>query len=302
MARPLAIGALLAVGLVPAAIGAQRTPTFNVRSELVVLHVHVEDRDRRPVTALTASDFRVVEAGRPQAIAFFEAEDAPATIGLVIDSSGSMRPQRSAVLAAAGAFAARSHPQDELFALTFNDLVQPALAANGFTSDRQVLQQALVRAMITTGRTALHDALLAGVDYGGRGRHARHVLVVVADGGDNASTATLAQTRRRLETADTILYAIVLADPLDPERDPGRLRGLARLTGGVAFEPKGDAGIDDAFTQIAAEIRSTYTLGYVPATVAAAGEFREVRVEVRRPGARGWRVRTRLGYRVAPED
>ena len=188
----LAAAAMLAIRIGSMA-PAQDLPHFKTGSELVALHVTVKDRNGSPVTGLTANAFQVLEEGRRQTISVFGSEDAPVTIGLVIDSSGSMQGVRDRVIAAAAAFVETSNPEDEVFALVFNDEVRPVLAASApFTSDATTLRKALTSTFVPAGRTALHDAIADGLSYIAKGTRDRRVLVVLSDGGDNASRATFA--------------------------------------------------------------------------------------------------------------
>src|SRR5512138_1615378 len=149
------------LGLIPAAqtgppSSAQEEPVFSARSELVVLQVMVENPHGGYVTNLSTDSFSIFEDGRPQTIAFFNQQDAPVTVGLLVDSSGSMRTVRELVATAAESFAVQSHPQDEIFALTFADVVRGALpASEPFTNDGPRLRRALLDALTARGRTAL---------------------------------------------------------------------------------------------------------------------------------------------------
>jgi Ca-activated chloride channel family protein len=122
-----------------------------------------------------------LEDGRPQTTELFTSDDAPVTVGLLIDSSGSMQPIRDRVIAAAAAFANAGRSSDELFALAFNDHLTAALPPSApFTGDTAVLQDALRNTIRASGRTALFDAIAAGLDYLGRGRHERRVPALPA--------------------------------------------------------------------------------------------------------------------------
>jgi Ca-activated chloride channel family protein len=284
----------------PADIAAQElTPTFTSQAELVVLHVTVKDRRGAYVTDLSKDAFTVFEDERPNPISVFTAVDSPVTVGLIIDSSGSMREGRHHVLAAATAFASASHPQDDLFAVTFNENVRDVLPGTApFTSDPSVLHAALDRTIRASGRTALYDAIRRGLAYVEDGRHPRRVLVLVADGGDNASAATFEQVLREAQASHAAIYAVGVVDPLDRNANRGRLRDLARATGGEAFFPRRVEEVAKILRHIAEEIRHTYTLGFVPPDVSQDGAFHRLRVEVR--GAdRRLDVRTREGYRAS---
>ena len=279
----------------PLSVG--QSPLFSSRADLVVLHVSVTDRSGADVSGLPQDAFEVFEDKRPQPIQFFLSQDAPVTVGLLIDSSGSMRPNRDLVIAAATAFAAASNPQDETFACAFNDDVNAVLPATApFTSDPNVLHRALDRAVIPRGRTALYDALSAGLDYVARGTRERRVLVVVSDGGDNASHATADAILTRTQASDVVVYTVALVDDADREANPRILKRLARVSGGEAFEPRTMRDVADALRQIAVDIRHGYTIGYVATNAHDDGRLRNIRVAVRPPDGRRVVVRTRTGY------
>jgi VWFA-related protein len=280
-------------------LAAQDKPLFSSESALVVLHVTVKDKHGRYVSGLTKNAFDVFEDGKPQDIPFFTAEDAPATLGLLIDTSGSMRNNRTLMLTATEAFVERSNPHDEIFALTFNDTVKAALPTNRpFTSDVNVLRNALAASITTAGRTALYDAIDDGVEYLAAGQYERKVLVVVSDGGDNASETTLDAIRRRIQASNVVIHAVSLVDPLEPESNPKRLRQLAEASGGLAFAPRDAGEVQQALERVAVEIRSSYTMGYAP-TDATPG-YRRLRVGVHAPNAGSVVVRTRAGYMAGP--
>ena len=305
----LSVLALLAGGLAAAGAAGGRLPlpppggqtaerpTFSARAELVVLHAVVKDRSGRYVTGLPADAFTIVEDGMPQQVQFFGVQDAPVTVGLVIDGSGSMLRVRERLIAAVETFAGGSRPDDELFALTFNEHVATALpSAAPFTDQPSVLRAALARVFTARGLTALYDAVSAGLAYVAQGHHAGKVLIVVGDGGDNASRATFEEVLRATQVANTTIYTVALADPLDREANPGRLRRLAEASGGEAFRPDNAADVAVVLAEIARDIRNTYTLGYVPGNAAPDGRFRRVRVLVGSSFGRGLRVRAREGY------
>lgn len=283
----------------PANTAAQDSqPTFTSQAELVVLHVTVKDRRGAYATGLPKDAFTVFVDERPNPISVFTAVDSPVTVGLIIDSSGSMREGRDHVIAAAAAFATASHPQDDLFAVTFNENVRDVLpAAAPFTSDPSVLRAALDRTIRAYGRTALYDAIRRGLAYVEDGRHPRRVLVLVADGGDNASAATFDEVLREAQASNAAIYAVGVVDPLDRNANRGRLRDLARATGGEAFFPRKVEDVGQVLRHIAEEIRHTYTLGFVPPDVSQDGALHRLRVAVRAAGPLD--VRTREGYRAA---
>jgi VWFA-related protein len=275
----------------------QVTPQFRAATELVVLRVMVKDRKGEPVPGLSASAFTVLEDGRPQHIEFFGQEDAPVTVGLVVDNSGSMLPVRDRVIAAAGAFVDTSHPRDEIFALAFNERVRAALPPQTpFTGESAVLRTGLSETLIPSGRTALYDAVSEGVRYLATGTHVSKVLVVVSDGGDNASSATFDAVLNRALATNIVVYVVWLADPLEPDASPGPLKKLAEMTGGDWFQPRGTADVEQALRQVARDIRHSYTLGYAPMGTSRDGRLQRVRVSATAPNRERLRVRTRQGY------
>ncbi len=280
----------------------QQGPTFSAHSELVVLHVTVRDKKGAYVTGLTKDAFNVIEDGQAQTVTLFTDTDTPATIGLLIDSSGSMWQHRPVTIASATAFAQARHPQDEIFAIAFNEYVTPVLpTASPFTSDGGVLRVALERNVASRGRTALYDAIAGGVEYLSRGTRERKVLVLLSDGGDNASRITFDELLEKVQASNVVIYTIALIDPIALGHNAGALRHLAKVTGGLAFEPKTKAVIGNAFHTIAADIRSRYTLAYEPDDTSS-GRVKRVRVVVATPDHKHVKVRTRTGYVAGSTD
>jgi len=279
----------------------QATPAFRSSTDLSVLHVAVVDRHAGFVSGLPREAFSVYEDGRPQPIAFFEHEDAPVTVGLVIDSSQSMLTRRDAVIAASMAFAESSHPDDEIFTVNFNEHVWPGLPdGQAFTSDHAELRAALNRST-ARGRTALFDAMQAGLAHLDRGTKTRKVLVVISDGGDNESRARYEDVLASALRADVVIYTVGIADPNDRGARPGVLRNLSAATGGEAFFPSKLTEVAPALQRIARDIRSSYTIGYVPPPQETTA-VRAVRVDVSAPGNRRLTVRARSAYvKDAPE-
>ena len=278
---------------------AQDPPSFrSTSSELVVLPVVVTDKQNRYISDLARERFVVFDNGRKVPIEFFTNEDAPATIGLIVDASGSMRKKLGDVLAASLAFARTSNPQDELFALRFNDDVRAAVADHRFilADDLMALEQAM-GSMRAEGRTSLYDALIAGLDHLRNGSRARKALVVISDGGDNASRSTLDEVLARARDSNAAIYTVGIFDTNDVEKNPGVLKSLARMTGGERFLPRSPGELVQACQRIAREIRSGYTLGYAPPD--RDGVFHRVRVEIAPADPRRLNVRTRPGYFAA---
>jgi VWFA-related protein len=268
-------------------------PQFSSRSELVVLNVTVRDKGNRYLDGLEQNAFTVFENGHAQPVRFFLHEDAPVTIGLLIDNSWTMHPIRDLVVAAAAAFADTSNPQDELFALAFNEEVHAALTADSpFTSDSAVLRSALQDAVTARGRTALYDGVARGLEYVERGQHERKVLVLVTDGSDNASLESFEHVLDRIHSSNVVVYAVAIVDPADASSMWKRMRAFADDSGGGLFHPNNVTQVNGVLQQIAQEIRHTYVMAYEPST-ASADRSRKIRVQTRGPAGQTITVRRR---------
>jgi len=310
MARATCLAVLLLMGLVGHA--RYRAPSVGQDPEkgsfriavdvaLVVLPATVTDRQGSLVTNLGERDFEVYENGVLQHIQLFKNEDIPVAVGLVIDHSSSMSPKIAEVIAAAQAFVRSSNRQDEMFVVNFNEIASLGLPVGiRFTDSTAVLERAIMAKPIR-GQTALYDAVAKGLDELQAGSRDKKVLVVVSDGGDNASRRTLDQVMKLAEESTAVIYTVGVFDRDDPDQNPGVLHRLARATGGEAFLP---AELDDVVAiceRIARDIRHQYTIGYVPGNAARDGSYRAIRVLARTSGQGKLSVRTRTGYIAARE-
>jgi Ca-activated chloride channel family protein len=294
------LAALPAPPALPAlsALRGPQEPSFRSgSSELVVLPIVVTDKRGGYISDLPRERFEVYDNGRRMPIQLFTTEDTPVTVGLIVDGSSSMRGRMGEVVAASLAFAKSSNPNDELFAIRFNDDVREAVLNHRFllASDLIALERAL-SSLVPEGRTALYDALIAGLDHVNEGTRPRKVMVVISDGGDNASRATLDQVLARARTSNAAIYTIGIYEDDDPEKNPGALKSLARATGGERYLPRTPGALLQVCERIAREIRSGYTIGYPPPD--RDGVFHRIRVQVVAPG-RNVSVRTRPGYFAA---
>ena len=278
--------------------GTEAQLTFAVDVDLVVFNVTVTDQKGRPVSGLKPGDFVLAEDGRTQAITLFSAQDVPASVGLIIDNSGSMVDKRADVVDAASAFMAASHPSDELFVVNFNEIASLGLPMSiRFTSDARQLRAALLPVPI--GLTALYDAVALGLEHLSVGTHDRKALVVLSDGGDNASRRRLDDVVEMARRSSATIYTIGIYDETNRDRNPRVLRRIAAATGGRAYFPRALTDLSQVWREIAGGIRSQYTLGYQSSNPARDGTFRKVTINVRRDGGRPPRVSTREGY-LAP--
>jgi VWFA-related protein len=208
-----------------------------------------------------------------------------------------MTPKRSEVLTAAQTFIEESNRRDEIFVLNFNDRVVPGLASEKlFSDDIQELRSALHRG-VPEGKTALHDAVVAGLEQLEWGTRDKKTLVVISDGGDNASQHNRQNTLALVKSSIATIYTIGLFEADDPDRDPGILRQLANISGGESYFPSNPSIMVPICRSIAKEIRTRYTIGYHPPTDNGRGSFRNIKVHVSAPGYRRLFVRTRGSYR-----
>ena len=262
----------------------------------MVLHATVQNHNGAPVSGLGKNDFQVFEDGALQQIEYYSHEDIPVTVGLVLDNSGSMRPKRDDVIAAAMAFARSSNPQDQMFVVNFNEYVSLGLPGNmPFTDQTAQLQVALSR-FNANGETALYDALALALGHLKLGNRDKKVLIVVSDGGDNASKYKLGQILTMAEKSDAIIYAIGIYMDEDPDKNPGALRQLSKATGGEAFFPETLPEVTPLCERIAHDIREQYTLAYAPANSKQDGAYRAIQVKAKAPGHGSLSVLTRTGY------
>jgi Ca-activated chloride channel family protein len=274
----------------------QERAVFSSRSELVALHVSVVDRHADFVAGLPRQAFTIYEEGKEQKIAFFENSDAPVTVGLVMDNSGSMTRTRGTVIEAGMAFSNACHPEDEMFVVHFNERVWPGLNPPVyFTTDREQLRVALLRST-ARGQTALFDAVLTGLERLTQGHHQKKALVVISDGGDNASRTRFEDVLATALRMDALVYSVGLYDSYDHDANPDLLRKLARSTGAEAFFPRRPSEVGPILSRIARELRSGYTIGYVPSTSLTLPGYRKIEVRVHAPDGRKLRARARAGY------
>jgi VWFA-related protein len=275
---------------------AQQEFNISVDVNLVVLHATVHDRRSHDVLNLRQRDFKLYEDGVAQNIRFFRREDTPVTVGLIVDHSGSMRAKLNEVTAAARVFAQSSNPMDQIFVLNFNEKVFPGMPGAQRFTDRPEVLEAAITGVPAEGQTALYDAIAAGLKELKLGDWDKKVLVVISDGGDNASNSTLGEITRLAEESSALIYAIGMYEDNDPDAMPVVLKRLAEATGGEAFFPKEFSEVGGICAHIAEDIRNQYMIGYVSTNQKADGAPRAVRLLAEAPGQGKLRVRTRSGY------
>jgi Ca-activated chloride channel family protein len=266
--------------------------------ELVLLDVSVKNPTGGYVTGLTKDQFQIYENGAPQKITEFAIADVPVAVGLVMDDSGSMQSRRTSLIAAGVAFIEASNPQDQIFVVNFNDKVRRGLPeSTPFTDDVKLLRAALSKHK-PEGRTALYDAIAYSLKHLESGRRDKKTLVVVSDGGDTCSTHKFKDVMRLIEESAATIYTVGIFDPDDPDRNPGILKQIASLSGGECFLPGQLEPILPICQKIAKDIRSRYTIGYVPVRTSDKAADRKIRVSASSPDYKKLIVRTRTAYRL----
>jgi Ca-activated chloride channel family protein len=298
MSRAVTVLGLFFAMLLPAAPQRQQPYSLSVNVDLVVLNVRVSDKYGQAVTGLAKEAFRIEEDGKPQPISLFSREDGPATIGLVLDSSASINHRQSEIRSAALRFVRSRHPQDQFFVLQFNRNLYWTLPEDlPFTDDLNLLRQALEQTP-AGGRTALYDAVAAAIEHAGNGAWDKRAIIVLTDGGDNASRKKLNEVLQLAQESNVTIYTIGLFDPLSDEVNPSALRRLAYSTGGETYKPAGKDDLLEAWEKISKGIWSQYTIGYTPSQRSLDGAFHKIHVRVDAAGLKSVTVQTRPGYRA----
>lgn len=285
----------------PAIAKAEEPGDFTIRttSRLVLLDVSVKDSSGGFVSGLSKDSFKVYENGKPEDITQFSNADVPVTVGIAVDESGSMRPKRADVITAALVFNQASNPMDETFIINFNEKPRRGLPDDVLFSDNvQQLRAALWQGE-PEGRTALYDAIEMALNQLEFGRRDKKTLVLISDGGDNHSKHTLDEVMSDVLRSVVTIYTIGLYDEDDPESNEGILKKLAHVSGGVFYHPQTLHEIVPICRQIAKDIRSRYTIGYVPSAEGKAE--RHIKVVASSPDHSKLVVRTRTSYVFAPD-
>lgn len=264
-------------------------------TQVVSFIVNVTDKAGQPITGLEKSAFQLFENNVAQEISYFSYSDQPLSIGVVFDLSGSMgREKLQRAKAALTHFANTCHERDDLALIGFNDRAW-------LVGERLLTPDALTNAfslMAARGQTALYDAVALGLTQVAKGRQPRKVLIIISDGEDNRSRASFKTIRRMAQETNATIYAIGIQD-FTPLRGYGKfiLEELADLTGGKAFFPFNGEAMQEAFDEIAVELRQQYSLGYVPTNFLADGKLRRIKLKLAAAVNHGKAsVRYRTGY------
>ena len=273
---------------------------LRVETTLVQIPVAVTDSMNRFVLGLQKEDFHLFEDSVEQNVAHFSNEDAPLSIGLVFDESGSMDYKFRTSQAAVAQFLKTMNADDEAFLVEFNDSAKLSV---GFTSHIDAIQDALRKAQ-PSGLTAMLDAINLALREMKNAKNSRKAIVIISDGGDNHSQYTTAQIESLVREADVQIYAMGVFEPslpfaLTPEEvsGPRLLSEIATQTGGRAFSAALTSDLPSVAARIAVELRNQYVLGYYPKNQASDGKYRHVEVKLAQPrGVSPLKAHWRLGY------
>ena len=278
---------------------------LSVKTDLVTLTLTVTDLYGRFVSGLNKNAFTVFDGNQEQEITFFSDVDAPISVGILFDVSGSMSGEKiGKARKALERFINTSHPSDEYFLIGFNNRAQ--LLLDRSRDGEAVLQRLTL--IQTKGNTALYDACYLGIERVTRGTRQKKAMLIISDGQDNASRYNFGEVRRLMKEADVTVYAVGIMDG----RDAGSVSGmqgqafldeLTSVTGGKAFYPQTDVEMDEIFERIALELRHQYSVGFTPKDFNPDGKWHKTKVKVKPPrGISRLTVRTREGYYATPNS
>src|SRR5580658_10223552 len=274
--------------------------TLRVDTTLVQIPVAVTDSLNRFVLGLQKEDFHLLEDGVEQNVAHFSGEDAPLSVGLAFDESGSMDYKLRTSQAAVAQFLKTLNADDEAFLVEFSDAAKVSVE---FTSKTSQIQEALKNAK-PGGLTAMLDGINLALREMKKAKNSRKAIVIVSDGGDNHSQYTTAEIESLVREADVQIYAMGVFEPslpfgLSPEEisGPRLLSEIATQTGGRAFSAALMSDLPSVAARVAVELRNQYVLGYYPKNQAKDGKYRRVEVKVGQPrGVSVLKAHWRLGY------
>jgi Ca-activated chloride channel family protein len=290
-------------GNVAAEATSHRDARIRVDVNLVQVPMTVTDPMNRLVTGLEKENFVVYDDNVGQTIKYFSSDDAPLTIGVVFDLSGSMSSKFVRARKALTEFLRTSNPQDEFFVVGFND--RPSIIVD-YTSDPDDVEARMVM-LKPENRTALIDAVYLGIDHLRQAKYERKALLIISDGGDNRSRYTENELRRVVRESDVQIYSIGIFDSYAPTQEevagPDLLKEICEMTGGRLFSVGNDVNdLQDIAGRISAELRNEYVIGYTPSVVKHDGNWRKLRVRlVPPPGLPLLTPHFRQGY-YAPSE
>ena len=264
---------------------------------LVLVPVSVTDLNQRLVIGLQRDNFEVFEGKKPQEIKHFSREDAPISVGIIVDSSGSMSDKIDRVREAVNQFCDAANLEDEFFMITFAD--QPRLVVD-FTNDPQEIQKELIFIQ-PEGRTSLLDAVYLGLEKMKEAKYSKKALLIISDGGDNHSRYSERDVKAAVKEADVMIYSIGTFDRFVPTQEellgPSLLSEITEPTGGRSFILEQPNQMPAVAQHIGTELRTQYVIGYRPQNAPRDGKWHKISVRLRLPKKLAFlRVRAKTGY------
>ena len=284
-------------------------PSLNTHSlpikkevDLVLVPVTITDQMDRLITGLDKNNFQVFEGKQQQEIKHFSSEDAPISLGIIFDMSGSMASKIERAREAVVEFCKSANPQDEFFMITFSDTPQ---LSEDFTKNVDDVQNKLLLTM-PKGRTALLDALYLGMHKMSQAENQKKALLIISDGGDNHSRYTEGEIKSLVKEADVMIYSIGIYDHYFPtveeKMGPELLSEISEVTGGRSFTIDNPNDLPDVAAKIGTELRNQYVLGYRPEKQVRDGKWHKIKVKIRIPkGLPPLQVYARTGYYAAAQ-
>lgn len=288
----------------------KQTPRFSTKVDQIVVYASVYDDKGELVSGLAKDEFSLFENRIEQEITSFAQTDIPSTIGIVLDSSGSMRDKFTLVEDAVELFLNANNPQNQLFFIRFDDEVE---LEEDFTYEADDIRDSIGN-VIVKGGTALYDAIYLAVDKARQGIEPKKVAVIFTDGEDKDSYYTAEELEEKVRETDTQVFIVAFLDKelsdkksffgmfkSQREKVQNQISSIAEVTGGKAFFPEKIDELNSIFESIAHDLKNQYRFGYLSSNESRDGAWRRIDVEVKDAKQRGLKVRARKGY-YGPKD
>jgi Ca-activated chloride channel family protein len=281
------------------ALSSERTKgnmVLRSRVNMVLVPVSVTDKQERTVLSLSKDNFQVFEDNRRQAVQNVSLEDEPSSLGIVVDTSGSMKSKLSRTSLAVHELIGNANPNDELFLITFAD--RPRTPRN-FTASPEGLEDALLVTAVG-GVTALLDAVSLAVERMQDAKYPRRAIVIISDGGDNHSRETVSRLVNLVQESEILIYSIGLYDDsfqsIEEKQGPKLLEKLGEKSGGAAFVARDEGEITRAVRNIVHQVGTRYVLSYYPDHRSLGGQWHTIKVKLKLSHHSHLHVHAKAGY------
>jgi len=284
---------------------AQKTPRFRTEVDQIVVYVSVYDKDSHLVSGLAKEEFTLFEDKLEQEITSFAQMDVPSTVGIVVDSSGSMRNKMTKVEEAMNIFLDQNNPENELYLVRFDDEVE---LEEDFTQEAEDIRDAIGN-IVVRGGTALYDSIFLSVDKARQGNEPRRVIVVFTDGEDKDSYYTHEELLEKVREAEAQIYIVAFLDSelsdkkgffgvfkSEKSKIEQQINEIADVTGGKAFFPKQVSELNPIFEAIAHDLKNQYRIAYISNNRESTGEWRRIDIQLESAKKRKLKIRAKRGY------